>query len=199
VYRLADAADFEPGEPGREEANMYLVWLMVYREGPVTLDRLSELLQLPREECRTALERLVEDARVTVHPELPNETGASYKSSVLAVPMGSSKGWEAAVLDHYQAMLSAISAKLGGGRGSAAADMVGGSTWSLNVWPGHPIEAEARGPLARLRTELSDLRRRVDEHNAAVGHDAAAAKEQTEQVVVYVGQYLRGDEPAGEA
>ncbi len=188
VYRLADEADFAASEPSRADAHMYLVWLAAYRQGPITLQRLAESLQLSADSCRLALERLVEDERVKVHAE-GSDGAVTYSSQTLAVPMGSSQGWEAAVLDHYQAMLSAISAKLSGGQGHAGpADTLGGSTWSLNVWPGHPLEAEAKGTLSRLRAELSQLRKRIDEHN-----ESTSAPTDLQQVVVYLGQYVRND------
>jgi hypothetical protein len=109
-----------------------------------------------------------------------------YRSERFEVPLGDAQGWEAAVLDHYQAMTSAICAKLAE-RGARAKDVVGGSTWSLDVWAGHPLEEEATKTLARVREQLEDLRTRVDQHN-----EVAAADAPRQRVVIYVGQYVRG-------
>ena len=83
------------------------------------------------------------------------------------MPLGESQGWEAAVLDHYQAMTSAICAKLSErGASARAKDIVGGSTWSLDVWAGHPLEEEATQTLARVcARQLEELRSRIDAHN----------------------------------
>jgi hypothetical protein len=65
---------------------------------------------------------------------------------------------------------------------------VGGSTWSLDVWRGHPLEAEAKSLLAKTRTSVEDLRARVDAHNAKAHHDGLG-----ERVVFYAGQSIRED------
>ena len=64
--------------------------------------------------------------------------------------------------------------------------MVGGSTWSLDVGPGHPLRNEARETLARVRREVEALRNRIDAHNATT--DGA---EPRERVVFYAGQYVQ--------
>ena len=94
------------------------------------------------------------------------------------------------MLDHYQAMTSAICAKLaerGAGTHARAKDLVSGSTWSLNVWAGHPLEEEATKTLARIREQMEALRARSDLHNEAASADAAR-----QRVVIYVAQYVRG-------
>jgi hypothetical protein len=184
VYRAAHEADFRAAESDGSEALRSVVWLAVYRKGPLTLEAVSEQTRLPVEFCKTALSELVAENRVALATE---DALTSYSSAFFEVPLGESHGWEAAVLDHYQAMASAIGAKLNErASGAHAKDAVGGSTWSLDVWDGHPLETEAVGTLARIRREIEDLRRRVDEHNAAFKETPAR-----KQVVVYVGQYVR--------
>jgi hypothetical protein len=118
--------------------------------------------------------------------------GERYRSDLFEVPCGQAKGWEAAVLDHYQALVSAVSLKLRlGAVASDLRDTVGGSTWSLDVWPGHPLEVEAKSTLKRLRAEVEALRARVDTCNA----ESPSARP-VEQVVIYLGQYVRSSIPA---
>jgi hypothetical protein len=62
-------------------------------------------------------------------------------------------------------------------------DQIGGSTYTLDVWPDHPLEQEAVATLSRLRSALSELRRRIDEFNAE-----HRSPDGYNQVVVYVGQ-----------
>jgi hypothetical protein len=190
VYRVAQEADFALSDRQRQEANLYLVWLTAYRQGPLTLEALAEASQLSVATCERALEALQSDGRVQVSPA--EGQPSLYSAREFAVAMGTSQGWEAAVLDHYQAMLSAIGAKLSGGAGHVGpSDTLGGSTWSFNVWRGHPFEAEAKGTLARVRAELSALRQRVDEFNRG-----ASCPTECERVVVYLGQYVREVEAA---
>ncbi len=179
VYRAAAEADFAAANQG--DSAEWLMWLTVYRRGASTLQELADATRLPVAACEAALHELTEQGRVSKS----EETEPRYSSERLEVPVGGSQGWEVAVLDHYQAMTSAICAKLSE-RGARAKDVVGGSTWSLDVWAGHPLEGEATRTLARIREEMESLRARVDQHNAAA--DAQATRQ---RVVIYVGQYVR--------
>lgn len=198
VYRAADQADFaELDAEQRLEADRYLVWLAVYRSGPITAAGVAEATRLPADACERALAALVSQDRI--HGA---ERGGklAYESRQFQVPLGTSHGWEAAVLDHFQAMVAAVGAKLARGASrSDAADVIGGSTWSLDVGDGHPLQAEALGTLQRLREQVEDLRRRVDEHNNRSGQRGPR-----QRVVCYTGQYVvtdagpLGGEPAAE-
>ena len=182
VYRAAAEADFVASNQG--DSAEWLVWLTVYRRGASTLQALADATRLPVPACEAALHELIEQGRVS-KSDRDDDAEPLYSSELLEVPVGGSKGWEVAVLDHYQAMTSAICAKLSE-RGARAQDVVGGSTWSLDVWAGHPLEDEATKTLARIREEMESLRARVDQHNA--GAEAQAARQ---RVVIYVGQYVR--------
>jgi DNA-binding MarR family transcriptional regulator len=184
VYRAAAEADFAAANGSQSEAAEWLVWLTVYRKESATLAELAETTRLPISTCEAALSVLVEQGRATKS----NDAQPVYRSERFEVPLGESHGWEAAVLDHYQAMTSAICAKLAErGAGARAKDVTGGSTWSLDVWAGHPLEEEATQTLARMREQMEALRARIDHHNESAGVDAAR-----QRVVVYVGQYVRG-------
>jgi hypothetical protein len=191
MYRAADAADFgAPHDGSRREAEEYLVWLAVYRQGPVELAAAAEAVKLSEADCKRALDRLVEEGRVREQHE---ERGVRYLSERFDVPVGSEAGWEAAVLDHFQAFVAALCVKLRAGSSrSQPDDATGGGTYTLDVWPGHPLEEEARSLLARVRALVSELRERVDRHNAA----SAPSASQT-PVVFYMGQYVKVDEGSG--
>ena len=108
VYRIADAADFSAQQADdRRDAEEYLVWLAIYRQGPVALAQVAESLSLSEADCRRAIESLVLEGRVS---ERRDAAGVHYMSERFDVPVGADGGWEAAVLDHYQA-LSARSAR----------------------------------------------------------------------------------------
>ena len=70
-----------------------------------------------------------------------------------------------------------------------SSDETGGSTYTLDVFDGHPLEAEVRGTLARLRRELGELWDRVEAENTKSG-----LPPRFRQVVVYAGQSSREEE-----
>ena len=90
------------------------------------------------------------------------------------------------MLDHYQAVVAAVCAKLRAGQTHARSDEVaGGSTYHLDVWDGHPLEREALGLLASVRRQAVALRSAIEAHNAQHPRpESAAAK----RVISYVGQ-----------
>jgi hypothetical protein len=185
VYRAAAQADFEASD-GSSDTIAWLVWLATYRKGPITRKDLAQHSGLTSEACETALQRLIGEGKVY---SLDQNAEAAFKSDRFEVPLGETQGWEIAVLDHYQAMASAICSKLNErGAGASLGDKIGGSTWSLDVWDGHPLQAEATGTLRRVRQELENLRSRIDEHNAS-GVPGTAR----ERVVFYAGQSVRSE------
>jgi hypothetical protein len=68
---------------------------------------------------------------------------------------------------------------------SDLADRVGGSTYTLDVWPGHPHAEQALETLKQLRSQLGELRDQVERHNAE-----HPVPERYTQVLMYVGQTL---------
>jgi hypothetical protein len=183
VYRAAHEADFAASDDEAREARAWLVWLGVYRKGPASAEQIAQHVRLPLPECLTALERLASEGKAE------RTADGSFTAARFEVPVGEAHGWEAAVLDHYQAMVSSICQKLSErGAASRAADTTGGSTWSLDVWPGHPLEAEAKGVLRRVRAEMEGLRDRIDAYNSAGAEESASPRE---RVIVYLGQSVR--------
>jgi hypothetical protein len=158
---------------------------MVYRHGPITQAQVEQQLRAATDQCAGALERLV----AAGHISSDGDSGIpAYTSARLEIPLGQSYGWEAAVLDHFQAMVTAIVTKLDAGTNARPSDLIGGSTWTLEVGKQHPLREEAVSTLARLRGEIEDLRERVDAYNATRPRD-----ELDERVVVYVGQCVRDE------
>ncbi len=189
IYRVAEQADFAGtfGE-ARLDACEHLVWLAVYRQGPIGEAELVTSTRLTAEEVAAALASLTADGRVIADPD------ARYRSERLDVPIGTTRGWEAAVLDHFQAMVSAVCAKVRiGGPRAEHAEATGGATFTLDVWKGHPHEAEARSLLADARARAYAVRDKIDAHNKALANPP-----EIEPVVFYVGQYVRANEDAGD-
>jgi hypothetical protein len=178
VYRAA--SDAELGELTRLSSQEGLdewLWVLVYREGPVTEARLLERVARPPAELSAAIERLVSEGRVQRLAE--GRLGAKD----FVVPLGSSRGWEAAVFDHLKAVVQTICQRLQLTDAAAANTSVGGSTYGFDVWPGHPLEAEAMGLREALRQRCADLRARVEAYNQVHG-----VPPEFREVVTYLGQ-----------
>jgi hypothetical protein len=155
-----------------------LAWVLVYREGPFKAERLRELLRRSAAATDEVVERLVADGRI----QRTNEGELHARDFVVA--LGATSGWEAAVFDHVQAVVQTICQRLNRSFTQAEqGQLVGGSTYSFDVWGGHPLEATVKAQLAELRARLGELRQEVDGYNRV--HGLAPVYE---QVVTYVGQ-----------
>ena len=165
---------------GNDGLDELLVALM-YREGPLTVKEIAGKAQSDEAEVGGALERLVASGRIQRNE---SKGTALYRAEALVIPLGAPAGWEAAVFDHFKALVATILCRLGEER-TAPADLVGGSTYTIDVWDGHPLAQEVYGALGRIRTSLSDLRERVAKFN-----EAQALPDPHTRVVVYAGQYL---------
>jgi len=164
---------------GAEGADELLVALM-YREGPITLKAVTDMVQGDALAVEAGIARLVSTGRVE---RIDQEGVTRYHARALVIPLGAPVGWEAAVFDHFKALVTTILGRLSENRAPALEDLVGGSTYTIDVWPGHPLAEEAYGTLGRVRSMLSDLRARVAEFN-----DARPVPESHTRVVMYVGQ-----------
>jgi hypothetical protein len=99
--------------------------------------------------------------------------GQRLTADTFVVPVGAEQGWEAAVFDHFSTVANAIAAKVRRGAGSEAGDTVGGATLTFEIAPGHPLEAEVYGLLARVRKDVNDLWARVAQENQRRAIDEA--------------------------
>lgn len=186
VYRMAEldeAARAAASDPAEVEAT--LVWVGINRFAPCDEAALVAALKLDAEVVSGAVRRLLDSGRA--------QRGADglLRCDACVIPVGATVGWEAAVFDHYQAVVSAVCRKLRAGQvRSRFDDACGGSTYGFDVWPGHPHEDEVRTLLARERGRLSDLRARVDAYNAAQERPSDAVR-----VLYYCGQTVVDDDP----
>jgi len=165
-----------------------MLWVLVYREGPLGLSELVGRMPDRRAELEAALQRLVESGRIQPQGKGGEE---EYVAHDFSIPLNAPAGWEAAVFDHFQAMVQTICSRLAAGPSATGReDTAGGSTFSFDIWPGHPLEQEVTGSLSRLRQAHLELGKRVQDYN----HDHGLPSEYR-QVVVYAGQCVleRGD------
>ena len=157
-----------------------LLWLIVYREGPLSRGDLTRRSRLSDRALDDALARLVADGRVRKERRDDEDV---FASSEFVIALGQSIGWEAAVLDHYQAMVKTICGRLELDAPPTVPDRLGGSTYTFDIWPGHPMEEEVYGSLRELRERAGALRGRVEDYNRQHG-----VPDEYAEVVFYGGQ-----------
>jgi hypothetical protein len=182
AYRAARAEELEKLRAEDDGAALdALVWGAIYREGPITRAGLLSRTGIMPEALDPSLARLAAQARIEAREE-QGET--RYASRELYIPLDASAGWEAAVFDHFQALVRTIVAKLSLAPGAREHEHTGGSTYSFTIYPGHPHEAEVLNILARFRSELTALRAKADAHNQQHGIPPRSTK-----LTAYAGQY----------
>lgn len=185
-YRAMDPEQLSALGGQSTESLLNVVHITVQQKGPLSPAEVVAHTSLPENDVRRALETLEQRGLIR---HTASGRPERYSSLGCALPFDDPRGWEAAVFDHYQAMVGALCAKLDlGTRGAQRDDVIGGSTYGFEVWPGHPCYEEVRGLLSRYRHECSDLRARVSAHNRGV-----QAPAQRERVISYFGQNVMGD------
>jgi DNA-binding MarR family transcriptional regulator len=168
-----------------------LLLALIFREGPLPIDEIARRAKLTTDRLDEILTRLRAEGRVE---RIERDGAERYQAKALVVPFGATAGWEAAVFDHFKALVATVICRLREQPAAPSlADRIGGSTYTISVWPGHPLKEEVYNTLGRLRAELSSLRERAkrinDEHGVPAAHTRA---------VIYVGQCLidEGNESA---
>ena len=159
VYGLSSDADRSRVVAGdRGDSAQALVWLSLYRQA-MSRRELQATLALDAAEVDRALTHLEREGRV-------RDVGGKFRADTFVVPVGSAKGWEIAVFDHFSAVARAIAAKVRrGAPQSEADDVVGGATLTFELSASHPLRSEVRGLLRRVRADVNELWSRVGEHN----------------------------------
>ncbi len=185
-YRVATDEELEElgasAGANSHETNTALVWVHVYRESPISKNRLAELLPLRAAALDAAIASLVADGQIRVETR---PDGVYCATDHCLIPVGQAAGWEAAIVDHHRAVLNALAAKVVSGKHvSAADDEVGGTTITYDLWPGHPREREVRQLLADARKKVIPLWDEITEYNGDRASDISY------QVTFYCGQYL---------
>jgi hypothetical protein len=166
------------GPDGADE----LLIALIYREEPLTVEQIAAQAQSDLAAIQPTIERLLSNGRLQ---RIEGDGQPRYRVGGLVIPFGAASGWEAAVLDHFKALVTTILCKLRDPKLSGLDDAVGGSTYTIDVWDGHPLAEEVYGSLARIRRSLSDLRSRADQFNASGEIPARHTR-----VVIYAGQAL---------
>ena len=202
VYRETSEQDFAAlHDEETEESAYWIVWMFVYRHGPIRREAIEEQTNLEGEVLDEVLEQLIREAQVEI-ASVPEADGGEgpvevsevdlsapevvFESHDCYIPADESAGWEAAVFDHFTAVTSVLTSKLRQiQEPTLPKEWVGGSTYTIDVWEGHPLREEVTSLLQRYRAETSELNERVRSHN-----EAAEVPEEVEEVVFYLGQTL---------
>lgn len=168
----------------RRESLAPVVWLLVYRSGGTSRSELREQLQVEDDVLGEALSTLETQGQVQRAGEGDE---ARYHAESFVVPVGAENGWEAAVFDHFQAVVRAISSKVRKGEARSSGDnVIGGATLCFDIHDQHPQREEVLGLLKRVRAEVNDLWAKVQQHNA----DNPVPEESITEVSFYFGQCL---------
>ena len=180
TYQAAAVPVGSPEAPGAVQRATPFVWLVVYRQGAVTRTELAEHVPVHEAVLDQALESLLAEHRIRREQRGDDWV---YSSDECVIPLGDPVGWEAAVFDHFQAMATAIAGKLRLGLTQAVrGEWMGGSTYSFDLWEGHPLHDEVVAMLQSTRERAAELRQRVEDYNAVHPH------EHERKVTFYAGQ-----------
>lgn len=177
-----------------------LAWVTIYRTGGCTRADLLDTLNVDAPVIDAAIDALLDEGRISPEDsDTGDDDAVSYRASQLTVPVGSEYGWEAAVFDHYQALVTAVSAKVATAAGrSAHNDLIGGATLSFDVYEGHPYEKDVTGQLQAVRAQVNALWEKVSQYNK----EHPVADDQKTKVTFYFGQMVENtaldEQPMGE-
>jgi predicted transcriptional regulator len=182
LYGMTSKEDYRQLlDQDQQDSVSALAWVLIYREGTCSKEELLKKIRTEAAVLDKALEELLREGRVQ-REEGPEER---YRAGSFVVPVGAESGWEAAVFDHYQAVVTAISAKLAVAPGkSRHNDTIGGATLSFDVHAGHPFEAQVYEQLKTVRAQANALWQQVAAHNKA----NPIPDEQKVKVTFYFGQ-----------
>ncbi|MEN9580116.1 MAG: hypothetical protein RJA70_3125 [Pseudomonadota bacterium] len=183
-YRVASTEDIQLlRRPDSGQALANVVWVIISRLVTATPAQILEAAPMTSADLEESLSSLLEQARI--ERSFKHNGEASYSTKACVIPPEDPHGWEAAVLDHYQAMVTTLCIKLRQGAEPATANPSnGGSTYSFCVWNGHPMKTEVYGLLEEMRVRAATLRARVAEHNEGT----LVPEPDRARVLFYVGQ-----------
>lgn len=171
-----------------DDAAAMLVWVGIYRGGQ-SVAALEQQLGLSRD----TIERAV--ATLDAQGRLSRGDQGELRTTGVIVPLDAANGWEAAVFDHYQALVTAVGRRLSSiGKADRPKDEEGGGTVTFEISAGHPMRAQVVGQLKNIREQVNDLWREVKAYNEAHPEDIGTP----ERVTVYFGQsVIPEDSPCG--
>jgi hypothetical protein len=186
TYRAATEAETGAMLAADPQASaLGFVWVTLHQSGPLRADELAQRLSLTREDVEKTVVTLLEQGRI-----VPDVREGAYRADHCVIPYGDEAGWEAALFDHFQALVTAIGSKITRGKNrSRFAEATGGSTYHYDLFRGHPLESEVLALLRGARERASELRTAVERYSPG-------NEQERYRVVFYVGQNTIGLEDA---
>jgi hypothetical protein len=134
----------------------------IYRNPGVQREALTNELRVGSAELAAALAYLEREGRISIDP-----VTSSLSARTFQVDMGQEHGWESAVFDHFQALVTAIASKLQlRARNDSASRWVGGTTLRFELTPEHPLRHDVLELLSTVRGQTDELWERVAAHNS---------------------------------
>jgi DNA-binding transcriptional ArsR family regulator len=186
---VLEAVRVEDGD-GESATLESLLLVALHRAGALSTRELAEIVPAGADEIERTLSQLVDAGTLTLEQRGQERR---YRCESLVIDFGDPVGWEAAVFDHYQAMVVALVGKLRAGtRRASLGDAVGGSTFAFDLWEGHPMQGRVLGFLREVREQGMALRRELE---ASVVAAPMPDGVRPMRVVAYVGQSVtRGED-----
>jgi hypothetical protein len=192
-YQLAsDQALAALATEEEQDAVTNFVWLAIYDREQASRAELIAQLAFGEALIVKAIDTLLQEGRISL---VTRPEGELLSCRKLTIPVGAEQGWEAAVLDHFRAVATAIAGKLQArGAHSEHGEVQGGSTLTFSLHDGHPYEREVYGLLQRVRRDLHELWDRVSTHN----QEHPIAPDERSEVTFYFGQSVIPAKDQGE-
>lgn len=160
------------------------VQVILYREGPFTLERLAQRLEVAETLCEPLLARIRERGELEERPDADGVT--QYVTRTYHIPMDTVEGYEAAIYDHLSAVVAALCKKLRTRQHNASLkDLTGGATFTFYVPVDDPLWGEVSAYLRENRLRLEDWLTRA---RALEGQKHAPGT--LKRVTIYVGQMV---------
>jgi hypothetical protein len=176
VYGLTSQADRERLTASDEKNAVYhLVWQLIATGRAKDVDDLRRQVAVSEAALAEALNALLADGRVL-------EREQHLVAPTFDIPVGAEFGWEAAISDHFRALVTAVGQKLEHGR-SESGDRNGGETLGFLVYDGHPMQQEVYELLQTTRGRLDEIWTRVAAYNRI-----NRPPEHADRVTFYFGQ-----------
>lgn len=165
-------------------AKRALVAIKLFRDGPMSADDLCSAMGMTSDEIASLIDGM-DNVRVEEQKE-----GLSYDVTDFVLPVGATEGAEAAVFHHFESVTDTIAERLAP-RLADPTTRTGASTYSFDVWEGHPEEEAVCALLSETRDGVAQIMARV---RAA---DIAQTKPpRAKQITFYAGLVEGQPEPA---
>ena len=169
------------------EATYHDLMVMLYREGPLTLDQMATTLELLPSMCDAHLETMREAGCLeeTIAPDGTRR----FRATRYHVPVDTPDGFEAALFDHFSAVSRAMCQKVRLARYSASShERIGGATYAFDVPVDSPEYAEISAFLSETRGRLEGWLEAVQKY------EVRGPEEQRARITCYAGQMIEGEE-----